>query len=92
MLRRLVRNGIRDNARAGGHVVSTPPAHGGVVGTYCQDTVWPAASTLADAATLETFGRTVADLVIDSGADSADRRRSRLRDKLATQYPIASAK
>ncbi len=89
MLRRLVRNAIRSDGRAAHRAA---PAHAGVIGTYCQDTVWPAASALADRAALDAFGQTVADQVIDSGADPMEQRRSRLRDVLAARYPDTSAK
>lgn len=89
MLRRVVRNAIRTDGR---EAHRPAPSHAGMIGTYCQDTVWPAASARADHTQLEAFGRTVADLIIDSGADPAEQRRNRLRGLLAAQYPSASAK
>jgi hypothetical protein len=82
MLRRLVRNAIRSN-----EMQPSTPSHGGVIGTYCQDTVWPAQSRTATSESLGAFGRVVADCVLDSGADTESERRVKLRAVLESRYP-----
>ena len=79
MLRRLVREAVRSAARA--------PAAGGLIGTYCQDTVWPARDARAEPAALEAFGRLVADAVIGGGAVPESERRVKLRAALEAHYP-----
>lgn len=88
-LRRLIRQGIRAH-RAG--VAAPAPSHDGVTGTYCQDTVWPAAPG-ADMSSeaLSAFGQCVIDEVLASGdAPEADRR-ARLRATLESRYPYDPA-
>lgn len=102
MLRRLVRNAIRahvspdaspdtshESAVSAMHAAA--PAHAGVIGTYCQDTVWPATTRAADSDTLAGFGKAVAEHVIAHGADPENLRRSRLRSLLADRYPHETA-
>jgi len=85
-LRRLVRNGIRTQA-----VPSPAPAQDGVIGTYCQDTVWPAGTrTSADAAALVSFGQCVTDSLLSTGMDSQEQRREKLHQTLQATYPISS--
>jgi hypothetical protein len=85
-LRRLVRNGIRSQA-----VPVAAPAHDGVIGTYCQDTVWPAGTrTIADAAALASFGQFVTDSLLSSGMDSQEHRREKLRQTQQSAYPVPS--
>ena len=85
-LRRLVRNGIRTQA-----VPSPAPARDGVIGTYCQDTVWPAGTrTSADAAALLSFGQCVTDSLLSTGMDSQEQRREKLHQTLQATYPISS--
>ena len=85
-LRRLVRDAIRSE------VPPFPaPAKDGVIGTYCQDTVWPAASrTAVDAPSLAGFGQCVTASFVASGADSQEQRRAKLRESLESAYPVQS--
>ncbi len=84
MLRRLVRKAIRSDA---GPV--PPPATGGVIGTYCQDTVWPAGGeAVPDAPALAAFGQCVTASLLVTGAEAPEQRREKIREALASAYPI----
>jgi hypothetical protein len=62
-----------------------------VIGTYCQDTVWPAGTrTSADAASLAGFGKCVTDSLLSSGMESKERRREKLCETLQSAYPVTS--
>ena len=85
-LRRLVRNAIRSDSQP-----AAAPAKDGIVGTYCQDTVWPAgARRVADSESLARFGQCVSASLIASGADSQEQRRAKLREALESAYPVES--
>jgi len=85
-LRRLIRNGIR----VGGPVRSSSmPAKDGVIGTYCQDTVWPAPANATPAkGALAEFGQRVAATILASGHQDEAGRRAGLRQMLETGYPL----
>jgi nitrite reductase/ring-hydroxylating ferredoxin subunit len=76
MLRRLIRQGIRNPDAL---LAAAPPAHQGVLATYCQDTVWPVGEERpAHASTLAAVGAAVAESVIGSGAYPERERRAKL--------------
>ena len=84
-LRRLIRNEIR----AGGPSrSSTAPAKDGLIGTYCQDTVWPAPGNATPTqGELAEFGQRVAASVLRSGNQDEAVRRAELRQMLESGYP-----
>jgi len=85
-LRRLIRHAIR----AGGPArYLAAPSKDGVIGTYCQDTVWPApANSTPTQGQLAEFGQRVAATVLDSGDQEESGRRLELRQMLETAYPL----
>ena len=87
MLRRLIRTGIRDLTNAAGPAALVTGANG-LIGTYCQDTVWPRAgkSDAVGADELSEFGAIVIDSLIESAGQSAQNRRARLERLLAQRY------
>jgi hypothetical protein len=80
-LRRLIRRSIRavESGTAGS---AATLGDDGVIGTFCQDTVWPEAQAPKDF-DLRRFGAIVAEEVIRGGLLSAVERRRRLRARLA---------
>jgi len=83
-LRRLVRAGVRSQT-----VPTGAPSRDGVIGTYCQDTVWPAGGQpSADSAALAAFGQCVTASLLSSGAESPEQRREILRGTLQDAYPV----
>lgn len=78
-LRRLIRRSIR--AVESGPPTPAEPAPDGTIGTFCQDTVWPADQAPQDL-DLRRFGAIVAENVISGGALTETDRRSRLRARL----------
>ena len=83
-LRRLIRRSIR--AVGSTPVGSTPvesatQSEEGTIGTFCQDTVWPAGEAPADLS-LRAFGDVVATCVISSGRVSSAQRSCLLRERL----------
>jgi hypothetical protein len=85
-LRRLVRNGIRTQT-----VPIPAPAQDGLIGTYCQDTVWPTGTpTVPDAAALVNFGQCVTESLLSTGMKSQEQRREKLRKALQSAYPNSS--
>ncbi len=95
MLRRMIRRAIRaigkpESGRVPGHERQSRVE--GRIGTYCQDTVWPAApDARPGAAELAAFGELVARSVLASGADSESERRVKLARELAARYPFPLA-
>lgn len=79
-LRRLIRRSIRavDAAPRQAPKVSQE----GTIGTFCQDTVWPA-RLAPEGLDLREFGSIVAESVIGGGSESGPERRRRLRTILA---------
>jgi nitrite reductase/ring-hydroxylating ferredoxin subunit len=84
MLRRLIQGRVRDAAAA----APAAPAHAGLIGTYCQDTVWPAPAALP-AEELLAFGRAVADVVLASGGQAPAERRAAIRHMLEKRFAPA---
>ena len=78
-LRRLIRRSIR--AVESGPPTPAEPAPDGTIGTFCQDTVWPADQAPQDL-DLRRFGAIIAENVISGGALTETDRRSRLRARL----------
>ncbi len=78
-LRRLIRRRIRASAAAESHLQPRPNSDG-FVGTFCQDTVWPA--SLVTDLSLKQFGDVVADQVIATPGLPDRERLSALRVRL----------
>ena len=87
MLRRLIRTGIRETAAKAGPG-SLPTGEDDLIGTYCQDTVWPRAVGIADLGPdeLAEFGTAVIDSLMETSGQSAQNRRARLEYLLAQRY------
>jgi phenylpropionate dioxygenase-like ring-hydroxylating dioxygenase large terminal subunit len=84
MLRRLIRRGIRGLAGETAPRTHAPGADGRV-GTYCQDTVWPAPAAI-DASALRSFGAKVADVLLATAHETPEARRAALATALAAHF------
>ena len=87
MLRRLIRTGIRELTNVAGPSALATGANG-LIGTYCQDTVWPRSGSddMVGTKELAEFGAIVIDSLIKTVGHSAHSRRTRLEHLLAERY------
>ena len=85
-LRRLIRNSLRSGKPA---PLSAAADADAVVGTFCQDTVWPARTSAAPTKdALAEFGNQVAVNILASGHQDETARRAGLRQMLESKYPL----
>lgn len=79
MLRRLIRDGIRNLAETG-DVTPQAAAADGTVGTYCHDTIHRVPESADDRQLRREFGRVMYDTLIATAGLSAQERETRLRE------------
>ncbi|MEJ0069018.1 MAG: hypothetical protein WDO24_10135 [Pseudomonadota bacterium] len=94
MLRRIIRKGIRAVA-AGDEPDCVRGAPGGIIPTYCQDSVVrvPARADRDDDTVLRDVGRAMARIVIDEDHGTGRERLARVSAKIAalSEPPVATA-